>query len=249
MDGTSRVFAALIPSVAQDFAHNEKELGTETPAHLTVPPQSYDSVRQVHVTGVAETCCPADRVTVRLRVSNSKESVNDVSNSISRRLDYILQTLRQHGVKDEDTSVRRYLQREDDLYHMDAEATVGFSDFEKMDRVCSLLLEKLDKSVCVGAPQFHHSAECLSHLRRRACVSAVENARQKACEVSRLLGQRLGPPLLVREEETREWRNAEDGDGKQGGAAPPRLPPRPTVTASSRVSVSFSLMDRTRKKF
>lgn len=29
--------------------------------------------------------------------------------------------LRQHGVKDEDTTVRRFLHQEADLYHMDAE--------------------------------------------------------------------------------------------------------------------------------
>lgn len=34
-----------------------------------------------------------------------------------------------------------------------------------MEQVCRVLLEKLDKSVCVGTPQFYHSAECLSRLR------------------------------------------------------------------------------------
>lgn len=45
------------------------------------------------------------------------------------------------------------------------QVVVTFSDFEKMERVCSVLLEKLDKSVCVGTPQFYHSAECLSQMR------------------------------------------------------------------------------------
>lgn len=40
-----------------------------------------------------------------------------------------------------------------------------FSDFEVMERVCSLFLEKLDRSVCVGQPHFYHSAECLSQMR------------------------------------------------------------------------------------
>ncbi|KAM3860912.1 interleukin-1 receptor-associated kinase 1-binding protein 1 homolog [Diretmus argenteus] len=201
-----------MPSAAPDFKYNEKEQGFEVPAQVTDQRQSHNnSAREVQVTGVAESSCLADRVTVRISVAYSKGSVDDVSNS--PRLDSILQTLRQHGVKDEDTSVTKYLHREEDLYHMDAEVTVSFSDFEKMEKVCSILLEKLDKSVCVGAPQFYHSAECLSQLRRRACVSAVENAQQKASEVSSLLGQSLGPPLLVREEETREQRKEEeDGD-------------------------------------
>lgn len=81
-------------------------------------------------------------------------------------------------------------------------------------------------------------------------MSAVENAQQKASEVSQLLGQSLGPPLLVREDDTREWRNEDEEDGGRGkGATPlPLLPRIPTLTASSRVFVSFSLRDRSRKK-
>ncbi|KAJ3606323.1 hypothetical protein NHX12_025844 [Muraenolepis orangiensis] len=35
-----------------------------------------------------------------------------------------------------------------------------------MDRVCCVLLDKLDKSVSLGEPQYHHSTESLSDLRR-----------------------------------------------------------------------------------
>lgn len=42
-------------------------------------------------------------------------------------------------------------------------------------------------------------------LSRQVCVAAVGNTRQKAQEVCRLLGQSLGKPLLIREEETKEW--------------------------------------------
>ncbi len=42
---------------------------------------------------------------------------------------------------------------------------VTFSDFEQMEQVCSVLLEKLDKSVSVGTPHYYHSDECLSQLR------------------------------------------------------------------------------------
>lgn len=99
---------------------------------------------------------------------------------------------------------------------------------------------------------FWSNAHVCLRSRRRACVSAVENAQQKAREVSLVLGQTLGPPLLIREEETREWRNAEEEEEEEAGrgrgaAALPHLPRTPTITASSRVSVSFSLRDRSRK--
>ncbi|XP_035534022.1 interleukin-1 receptor-associated kinase 1-binding protein 1 homolog [Morone saxatilis] len=250
MDSYSRVFAAVLPAAGRELAGNENEQEVDVRAVSRPSNRASNRARELQVSGAAEVCCPADRVSVRVGMCNSKDSVNEVTNSVSRRLEYILQTVRQHGVSETDASVRRFLHREADQYRMDAEVVVTFSDFEKMERVCSILLEKLDKSVCVGAPQFYHSDECLSQMRRRACVSAVENAQQKACEVSQLLGQTLGPPLLVREEETREWRNDdEEGGGRsQGVASLPHLPCTPTITASSRVSVSFSLRDRSRKK-
>lgn len=81
-------------------------------------------------------------------------------------------------------------------------------------------------------------------------MSAVENAQQKAREVGQLLGQSLGPPLLVKEEEAKEWRNEgeEEGGGEQGPPPLPRLPHIPTVTAHATVSASFSFRDKSRKK-
>ncbi|CAJ1077474.1 interleukin-1 receptor-associated kinase 1-binding protein 1 homolog [Xyrichtys novacula] len=248
MDSQNRVFAAILPAAGREYVGNENEQGLEVRA---VPRQSPGNrLREIQVTGTAEVSCPADRASVRVSVGSSKESVNEVTNSVSRRLQYIIQAVRQHGVSNEDTTVRKFLHREADQFHMNAEVVVTFSDFEKMENVCSVLLEKLDKSVCVGTPQFYHSAECLSRTRRRACVSAVENAQQKACEVSQLLGQTLGPPLLIREEETKEWRkeDEEETGRHQGASTLPHLPCTPIITASSRVSVSFSLRDKRGKK-
>lgn len=92
MDSPSRVFAAILPAAGRECAGNEKEYGHGV---RTVNRQSTSSrLREVQVTGTAEVCCPADRATVRVSVGNSKESVNEVTNSVTRRLDYILQSLR-----------------------------------------------------------------------------------------------------------------------------------------------------------
>ncbi|KAM9704656.1 interleukin-1 receptor-associated kinase 1-binding protein 1 homolog [Menidia menidia] len=253
MNSPSHVFTAKAPFISREVVGNEKQQGVEG-GRITAEGPVHRH-REVQVTGVVEVSCPADRASVRVSVGNSKESVSEVTGSVSRRLEYILQTLRQHGVRDEDTSVRRFVHRDADMYRMDAEVAIVFSDFQKMEQICSILLEKLDKSVCVGTPQFYHSPGCLSQLRLRACVAAVENAQQKASRVGQLLGQSLGSPLLVREEETKEWRSEEEeeeeeeGAGrKQGSGHHPRFPHIPTVTASSQVSVSFSFRDRSRKK-
>ncbi|XP_077443179.1 interleukin-1 receptor-associated kinase 1-binding protein 1 homolog [Stigmatopora argus] len=218
-------------------------------------------VRELQVTGTAEVSSPADRASVRLSVGNSKGTVNEATTSVSRRLEYILQAVRQHGVREDDLTVRKFLHRDEELYHMNAEVTVTFSDFDKMEQACSVLLEKLDKTVLVGPPRFFHSTECLNHVRQSVCVSAVENAHQKASRISQLLGQTLGAPTLVREEETREWKSHNDDDDDDDEDGRRRLgqniastqagclPCIPSITASSRVSVYFRMRDGNKKKF
>lgn len=86
MDNPSRVFAAILPASDGELAGNEKEQGPDG--------RTANRVRELQVTGSSEVCCPADRASVRVSVGNSKESVNEVTNSVSRRLEYILQSLR-----------------------------------------------------------------------------------------------------------------------------------------------------------
>uniref|UniRef100_A0A3B3DXV3 Interleukin-1 receptor-associated kinase 1 binding protein 1 n=1 Tax=Oryzias melastigma TaxID=30732 RepID=A0A3B3DXV3_ORYME len=176
MSGSNRVVAVIPAAAGWEFCSNDKETELENRSSGKEAPNN--RVREVRVTGTAEVSSPADRASVRVNVSNSKESVNEVTNSVSRRLEYILQALRQHGIRDEDTSVRRFLQRDADVYRMDAEILATFSDFEKMEQIRSILLEKLDRSVFVGTPQFFHSPESLSGTRRRACVLAVKRSAE-----------------------------------------------------------------------
>ncbi|KAK7907155.1 hypothetical protein WMY93_015767 [Mugilogobius chulae] len=226
----TRVFAAVSPEKMEIYEAERRAapLGSPRPGEL-------------RVTGTAELCYPADRASVRVRVSSSKESINEASNSVSRRLDYILQCFRQQGVKDKDTLMRKFLQREEDQYHVNAEVTVAFSDFTKMEQVCRALLEKLDKNVTVGLTHYYHSPECLSQLRTRVCTSAVENAKKKATEISLLLGQTLGPPLLVVEEEIREVHNDFFNVNELRPSTNLSIP---SVTASSCVSITFGIKDK-----
>ncbi|XP_065142734.1 interleukin-1 receptor-associated kinase 1-binding protein 1 homolog [Paramisgurnus dabryanus] len=234
----SRVFATLLPTAEDVYKDENESVFHRTGKQNTLHPQS--NARVVEVTGCAELSCIPDRATVTITVRNSKENVNDVTNSVTRRLDYILQTLRQNDVKKENITVAKHLEREEELFHMQAEVHVVFSNFETMQCVRSVLIEKLDKSVCVGNPHYTHSAESLNLLRRRVCLEAVDNARLKASEACCILGQALGRPLLLREEESREWTNGQnDITGtpqtlhQKAGAT--------VVSASSRVFVTFEL--------
>lgn len=83
---------AVLPAAGRELAGNERQHGLEV--RTVNCPSSVNRVREVHVTGTAEVCCPADRASVRVGVRNSKESVDEVTNSVTRRLEYITQALR-----------------------------------------------------------------------------------------------------------------------------------------------------------
>ncbi|NWX68175.1 IKBP1 protein, partial [Alca torda] len=106
---------------------------------------------------------------------------------------------------EENMTVTEDFSRVEDTYQMEAEVCIIFSDFGKMQNVCNLLIEKLGTSVTISPPHFYHTPEAVDTLRRQVCVAAVGNTRRKAQEVCRLFGQSLGKPLLIREEETKEW--------------------------------------------
>lgn len=92
-----------------------------------------------------------------------QESVEEVKTSVNRRVDYVLQTLKSHHVKD--FKIHKTLNRIEKLYHMEIEVVVEFIDFSKCEQVCNLLVEKLDETVRVSRPHLYHSTSKLDSLR------------------------------------------------------------------------------------
>uniref|UniRef100_A0A8C3KCR1 Interleukin 1 receptor associated kinase 1 binding protein 1 n=1 Tax=Calidris pygmaea TaxID=425635 RepID=A0A8C3KCR1_9CHAR len=196
----ARVFAELLPVPAP----------TSLPVRGGGPPP-VPSGREVHVSGSAELSAGPDRARVSLRLSSRKGEAGEARSSVARRLEYIAQTARQRGVPEENMTVTEDFSRVEDTYQMEAEVCVIFSDFGKMQSVCNLLIEKLGTSVTVSPPHFYHTPEAADALRRQVCVAAVGNTRRKAQEVCRLFGLSLGKPLLIKEEETKEWGGHAEG--------------------------------------
>ncbi|NXJ07599.1 IKBP1 protein, partial [Odontophorus gujanensis] len=163
------------------------------------------SGREVHVSGSAELSAGPDRARVSLRLGSRKELAGAARSSVSRRLEYIAHSARQRGVPEENMTITEEFSRVENTYQMEAEVCIIFSDFGKMQNICNLLLDKLGTSVTISPPHFYHTPEAIDTLRRRVCVAAVGNTRQKAQEVCQLFGQSLGKPLLIKEEETKEW--------------------------------------------
>ncbi|NXK92848.1 IKBP1 protein, partial [Formicarius rufipectus] len=196
--------------------------------------------REVHVCGSAELSARPDRA----RAAGAARC------SVSRRLQYIAHSARQRGVPEENMTVTEDFSRVENTYQMQAEVCIIFSDFGKMQDVCNLIIEKLGTSVTISPPHFYHTPEAIATLRRQVCVAAVGNTRQKAQEVCRLFGQSLGKPLLIKEEETKEW----------GGHTDNYLPRSPdsltlqeriqsaTAYASSRVFAVFEIKGKENRR-
>lgn len=55
--------------------------------------------RQIQVAGVGEVSVPPDRFSLTIRISTKKDNVQDAKNSVTRRLDYVKQTLTNHNVQ------------------------------------------------------------------------------------------------------------------------------------------------------
>ncbi|NXP23144.1 IKBP1 protein, partial [Scytalopus superciliaris] len=151
---------------------------------------------------------------------------------------------------EENMTITEDFSKVENTYQMQAEVCIIFSDFGKMQNICNLFIEKLGTSVAISPPHFYHTPEAIDTLRRQVCVAAVGNTHQKAQEVCRLFGQSLGKPLLIKEEETKEW----------GGHTDNCLPHSPgsltlqeriqsaTAYASSRVFAVFEIKGKENRR-
>uniref|UniRef100_H2ZSG3 Interleukin 1 receptor associated kinase 1 binding protein 1 n=1 Tax=Latimeria chalumnae TaxID=7897 RepID=H2ZSG3_LATCH len=160
----SRVFAALVPVNSNHWDENEPGF-FRTGTSWRSPEQGRPASREVQVTGTAELSAAPDRARVSVLVSSGKKEAGEAKNSVCRRLDYILQVIRQQGIQEMNVTVTKDFRRIENAYHMEAEVCVVFTDFEKMQNICNLLVEKLTTSVTINPPTFYHSAEAMEDLR------------------------------------------------------------------------------------
>lgn len=205
--------------------------------------------RLIKVTAVGEVALRPDRCRVTVKIHSQKDNVQDVKNSIQRRLDYILQTFQNYNVKETDIQVHKFMQRSESMFEMTGEVIAVFMDFHKCQMACNLLVEKLDETVTVGLPEFYHAETTLETLRQQASLLAVHNAKQKAQEMARFVHQAVGHPICIQEEETKEWEGQVEGVADLN--ARPTIQQRitqATVTVSCRVNVIFELKQKVKTK-
>ncbi|XP_071495535.1 interleukin-1 receptor-associated kinase 1-binding protein 1-like [Diadema antillarum] len=208
--------------------------------------------RQIQVWAVGEAFAAPNRVRVSVVVRSQKETVADAKNSVSRRVDYVIQTLHTHNVKEGDVTISRSIRRAEGLYHVETEVVVVFVDLIKCQEVCNYLVEKLDDSVTVSLPHFYHASNSQDHVRRQACMNAVKNAKQKAFEVARLFRQSVGHPIMIREDQNKEWEgpaaSQEVANDQEGPMTFQQRLTNGTFNALVKVCVCFELLSRDKGK-
>ncbi|XP_008564867.1 PREDICTED: interleukin-1 receptor-associated kinase 1-binding protein 1 [Galeopterus variegatus] len=249
----SRVFVELVPWADRCRENNLASGGQTLPAVRrplsSAPAQT--ATREVHVSGTAEVSAGPDRAQVAVRVSSTKVTAAEAKKSVCRRLDYITQSLQQQGLQAENVTVTKDFRRVENAYHMEAEVCIIFTEFGKMQNTCNFLVEKLDSSVVISPPQFYHTSGSVENLRRQACLVAVENAWRKAQEVCNLVGQTLGKPLLIKEEETKEWEGQIDdlpSSRLSSSLTVQQKIKNATIHAASKVFITFEVKGKEKKK-
>ncbi|XP_006898497.1 PREDICTED: interleukin-1 receptor-associated kinase 1-binding protein 1-like [Elephantulus edwardii] len=248
----SRVFVELVPWADKGRENSLVPRGETLPGpHLPLPPaQSHTTTREVHVSGTAEVSAAPDRAQVAIRVSSTKGAAAEAKKSVCRRLDYISQSLQQQGLQAENVTIMKDFRRVENAYHMEAEVCITFTEFGKMQAICNFLVEKLDSSVVISPPQFYHTPESVENLRRKACLVAVENAWRKAQEVCNFVGQTIGKPLLIKEEETKEWEGPVDDNQSRlsSSLTVQQKIKSATLYAASKVFITFEVKGKEKKK-
>ena len=125
-----------------------------------------DSRRQITVSGMGEFTLPPDRIKLVVMITSAKSKVDEAKYSVERRLNYIHQTLRNHGVKEQDKSLVQSTTRRDTMYEVSAELTAIFIDIQRYQNCHNHLVEKLDTPIVrVLDPVFFHSTLRLENLK------------------------------------------------------------------------------------
>ncbi|XP_076819302.1 interleukin-1 receptor-associated kinase 1-binding protein 1 homolog [Clavelina lepadiformis] len=190
----THIFANLSPQLLR--AGDEKQ-------------ENETEARKVEVSGSAEFILPPDQCILTVLISNKKDKSEEAKASVARRLEYVTQTLYNHGVQKHDTEITKNLSRIGGRgwFNMEAQVDALFhNDLHKCLQLKNLFTEKLDSCVKVLPVVLQHDKQHIEATRKQTCLTALANARQKAAEICKLMGQALGRPIFITENIVREWK-------------------------------------------
>ncbi|XP_062511132.1 interleukin-1 receptor-associated kinase 1-binding protein 1 homolog [Corticium candelabrum] len=160
--------------------------------------------RSIMVSGVAAVEVAPDQILLSVSVVSSKNSVEEAKSSVKRRCDYIKQVLRNHSLKENEYETSTAVWKDQNAWNVRSDFSVPFVDASVCEKVENVLVEKLQTGVLVSRPVFSHTQQCIEAGRQRACLQAVQNARNKAVLIARSLKEEVGRVFSVCEESMEE---------------------------------------------
>ena len=96
----SQVFAALKSAHLGSQAKNDRSNVQKTDIDDTCPKRTLPTKsNEIQVSATADMSLSPDKSRITIFVSSKKDNVQEAKNSVSRRLDYILQVLNNHHIK------------------------------------------------------------------------------------------------------------------------------------------------------
>ena len=172
-----------------------------------------------------------------------------MKHSVSRRIDYITQTLRNNNVKDTNYKIHQLISpASNSQYKMVGEVVAEFEEVLALEKTINWLVEKLENTVKISEPTFHHSEGALSDLRRKASLNALHNCRSKALAMAQLLNQSLGCAVLVQEEEVKEYSGVgEEANKNDFSHSIQQRIDNSTITVHVKIHAVFECALRTKK--
>jgi len=206
--------------------------------------------RHINVTGIGELILPPDRFTITIKCKATKDNLDEAKTSVTKRQDYIIQTLKNTYFKEEDFKVYESTKYQDAAVICSSEIEAHFIDIAKCLSLSNLLVEKLKSSVSVSQPLCHHSPGSLDTLRKQVGMLAIHNARQKAIEMAKVVHMSVGAPMQVEEQDFTEMTGSPTCDQEEALLSPSvrQKVDDATVRMSSKVSVCFQLKPKQKHK-
>ena len=128
---------------------------------------SLSSRRTISVHATSEVVCPPDIIQFAITVCSSKETHEAAQTSVKRRTDYIMQVLRNNGIRDS-----KNVKMLTDVSRGESEVLVEHSDLAKCEVVRNLLIEKMDSSIQFSPITCHYSPE-IKEQKRWVLISGV----------------------------------------------------------------------------
>ncbi len=199
-------FATIFASVLTTFLVAGFFFKLSGPVPISVTQTSVEKQNSFDVIGSGEAIAVPDEARVNLGVTEESQTVLDVQNKLNTKINQINQALKSLGIDKKDIKTVNYSVnpnydyrggRQITGYMANATLQVKLTDFDKLNQAVDAATSQGANQV--GGISFGLSTEKEKEVRKEAREDAVAEAKNKAEELAKLAGIKLGKVINVNE--------------------------------------------------